>query len=136
MYIPILKIFFFIKNQTNQLITIYSTDEEKEIFEKKMKLANCKTISKFLRKCVSEKGYISANLSYKSGKIFVSANAHESTISSCIMREKSLRFAELLRCKVQWTLHAAKTLACCNARTLFPHYSPFLIPRHARITFP
>ena len=38
----------------NQL-KIYLTDEEKEIFEKKMKLANCKTMSHFLRKCVLEK---------------------------------------------------------------------------------
>ncbi|WP_085875689.1 plasmid mobilization protein [Peptoniphilus vaginalis] len=38
----------------NQL-KIYLTDEEKEIFEKKMKLANCKTMSYFLRKCVLEK---------------------------------------------------------------------------------
>ena len=29
--------------------------EEKEVFEKKMKLANCKTMSHFLRKCVLEK---------------------------------------------------------------------------------
>ena len=38
----------------NQL-KIYLTDEEKEVFEKKMKLANCKTMSHFLRKCVLEK---------------------------------------------------------------------------------
>lgn len=38
----------------NQL-KIYLTDEEKEIFEKKMKLANCKTMSHFLSKCVLEK---------------------------------------------------------------------------------
>ncbi|MGM7557478.1 plasmid mobilization protein [Aerococcus christensenii] len=42
------------KNQSNQL-KIYLTDEEKEIFEKKMKLENCKTMSHFLRKCVLEK---------------------------------------------------------------------------------
>ena len=36
-------------------LKIYLTDEEKEIFEKKMKLANCKTMSHFLRKCVLEK---------------------------------------------------------------------------------
>ena len=45
------------------------------------------------------------------------AACRESTILSCIMREKSLRFAEPLKCKVRWTLHAAKTLARCNART-------------------
>ena len=38
----------------NQL-KIYLTDEEKEIFEKKMKLANFKTMPHFLRKCVLEK---------------------------------------------------------------------------------
>jgi hypothetical protein len=42
------------RKRKNQL-KIYLTDEEKEIFEKKMKLANCKTISHFLRKCVLEK---------------------------------------------------------------------------------
>ena len=39
----------------NNQLKIYLTDEEKEIFEKKMKLANCKTMSHFLRKCVLEK---------------------------------------------------------------------------------
>ncbi|HEP5485585.1 TPA: plasmid mobilization relaxosome protein MobC [Streptococcus pyogenes] len=42
------------RTRKNQL-KIYLTDEEKEIFEKKMKLANCKTMSYFLRKCVLEK---------------------------------------------------------------------------------
>ena len=42
------------RKRNNQL-KIYLTDEEKEIFEKKMKLANCKTMSHFLRKCVLEK---------------------------------------------------------------------------------
>lgn len=42
------------RKRNNQL-KIYLTDEEKEIFEKKMKLANCKTMSNFLRKCVLEK---------------------------------------------------------------------------------
>ena len=42
------------RKRKNQL-KIYLTDEEKEIFEKKMKLANCKTMSHFLRKCVLEK---------------------------------------------------------------------------------
>ena len=41
------------RTRKNQL-KIYLTDEEKEIFEKKMKLANCKTMSHFLRKCVWE----------------------------------------------------------------------------------
>ena len=42
------------RTRKNQL-KIYLTDEEREIFEKKMKLANCKTMSHFLRKCVLEK---------------------------------------------------------------------------------
>ena len=42
------------RTRKNQL-KIYLTDEEKEIFEKKMKLANCKTMSHFLRKCVLKK---------------------------------------------------------------------------------
>ena len=42
------------RKRKNQL-KIYLTDEEKEIFEKKMKHANCKTMSHFLRKCVLEK---------------------------------------------------------------------------------
>ena len=42
------------RKRKNQL-KIYLTDEEKEIFEKKMKLANFKTMSHFLRKCVLEK---------------------------------------------------------------------------------
>ncbi|KXB43642.1 hypothetical protein HMPREF3188_01424 [Tissierellia bacterium KA00581] len=45
------------RKRKNQL-KIYLTDEEKEIFEKKMKLANCKTMSHFLRKCVLEKKFI------------------------------------------------------------------------------
>lgn len=42
------------RKRNNQL-KIYLTDEEKEVFEKKMKLANYKTMSHFLRKCVLEK---------------------------------------------------------------------------------
>ena len=42
------------RKRKNQL-KIYLTDEEKEVFEKKMKLADCKTMSHFLRKCVLEK---------------------------------------------------------------------------------
>ena len=37
------------RKRNNQL-KIYLTDEEKEVFEKKMKLANCKTMSHFLIK--------------------------------------------------------------------------------------
>ena len=36
----------------NERIEIKVTKEEKEVFEKKMKLANCKTMSHFLRKCL------------------------------------------------------------------------------------
>ena len=39
----------------NERIEIKLTKEEKEVFKKKMKLANCKTVSHFLRKCVLEK---------------------------------------------------------------------------------
>ena len=39
----------------NERIEIKLTKEEKEVFKKKMKLANCKTMSHFLRKCVLEK---------------------------------------------------------------------------------
>lgn len=39
----------------NARLEIKLTEEEKEIFEKKMKLAGCKTMSHFLRKCVLEK---------------------------------------------------------------------------------
>src|SRR5699024_11302491 len=39
----------------NERIEIKLTKEEKEVFEKKIKLANCKTMSHFLRKCVLEK---------------------------------------------------------------------------------
>ena len=39
----------------NERIEIKLTKEEKEVFEKKMRLANCKTMSHFLRKCVLEK---------------------------------------------------------------------------------
>ena len=39
----------------NERIEIKLTKEEKEVFEKKMKLANCKTMSHFLRKCLLEK---------------------------------------------------------------------------------
>ena len=42
------------RKRNNQL-KIYLTDEEKEVFDKKMKLANCKSMSHFLRKCVLEK---------------------------------------------------------------------------------
>lgn len=43
-------------NRTRNIhLKICLSEEEKEIFEKKMKLAKCKTMSHFLRKCVLEK---------------------------------------------------------------------------------
>ncbi|KXA17810.1 hypothetical protein HMPREF3216_00986, partial [Gardnerella vaginalis] len=39
---------------------------------------------------------------------------------SCIMREKSPRFAEPLKRKVQWTLRAAKTLARLDRANDYP----------------
>lgn len=39
----------------NVQLKICLNEEEKEIFKKKMKLAKCKTMSHFLRKCVLEK---------------------------------------------------------------------------------
>ena len=42
------------RTRKNQL-KIYLSDEEKEIFEKKMKMAECRTMAHFLRKCVLEK---------------------------------------------------------------------------------
>ena len=39
------------KNQ----VKIYLSDEEKELFENKMKIAKCRNMSIFLRKCVAEK---------------------------------------------------------------------------------
>lgn len=48
-----------IKNMANRTrniqLKICLNEEEKEIFKKKMKLAKCKTMSHFLRKCVLEK---------------------------------------------------------------------------------
>lgn len=38
----------------NERIEIKLTKEEKEVFEKKMKMAKCKTMNHFLRKVVSE----------------------------------------------------------------------------------
>lgn len=43
-------------NRTRNIqLKICLSEEEKQIFEKKMKLAKCKTMSHFLRKCVLEK---------------------------------------------------------------------------------
>jgi hypothetical protein len=43
-------------NRTRNIqLKICLNEEEKQIFEKKMKLAKCKTMSHFLRKCVLEK---------------------------------------------------------------------------------
>lgn len=43
-------------NRTRNIqLKIFLNEDEKEIFKKKMKLAKCKTMSHFLRKCVLEK---------------------------------------------------------------------------------
>ena len=39
----------------NEQLKIYLTPEEKALFEQKQKLARCRTMSLFLRKCVLEK---------------------------------------------------------------------------------
>ena len=40
--------------ERNERIEIRLTEEERTIFEKKMKMAKCKTMSHFIRKCVME----------------------------------------------------------------------------------
>lgn len=42
------------RSRNNQL-KIYLSEEEKEIFETKMKMARCRTMSHFIRKCVMKK---------------------------------------------------------------------------------
>ena len=42
------------RSRNNQL-KIYLNEEEKELFDKKMKSERCKTMSHFIRKCVMEK---------------------------------------------------------------------------------
>ena len=42
------------RSRNNQL-KIYLSEEEKKLFETKMKMARCKTMSHFIRKCVMEK---------------------------------------------------------------------------------
>ena len=45
----------FMKNrERNERIEIRLTEDERTIFEKKMKMAKCKTMSHFIRKCVME----------------------------------------------------------------------------------
>ncbi len=46
----------------NERLEIKLTAEEKEIFEKKMRMAKCKTMSHFLRKCVLEKEIYTVDL--------------------------------------------------------------------------
>lgn len=41
--------------QRNIQLKICLNEKEKELFEKKMRISNCKTMSHFLRKCVLEK---------------------------------------------------------------------------------
>ena len=42
------------RSRNNQL-KIYLSEEEKNLFETKMKMARCRTMSHFIRKCVMEK---------------------------------------------------------------------------------
>lgn len=42
------------RSRNNQL-KIYLSEEEKKLFETKMKMARCRTMSHFIRKCVMEK---------------------------------------------------------------------------------
>ena len=41
--------------ERNHQLKIYLSEEEKELFNEKMKLAKCRTMSHFIRKCVIEK---------------------------------------------------------------------------------
>ena len=41
--------------ERNHQLKIYLSEEEKELFNEKMKLAKCRTMSHFIRKCVMEK---------------------------------------------------------------------------------
>ena len=41
--------------ERNHQLKIYLSEEEKEFFKEKMKLAKCRTMSHFIRKCVMEK---------------------------------------------------------------------------------
>ena len=42
------------RSRNNQL-KIYLSEDEKKLFETKMKMARCRTMSHFIRKCVMEK---------------------------------------------------------------------------------
>ena len=41
--------------ERNHQLKVYLSSEEKEFFKEKMKLAKCRTMSHFIRKCVMEK---------------------------------------------------------------------------------
>ena len=47
----------------NKRIEVQLTDEEKEIFEKKFKMSNSKSMSHFIRKCVLEKNIFVVDMS-------------------------------------------------------------------------
>lgn len=49
------------RNRKNQL-KIYLNDEELALFKKKMKMAKCKTMAHFIRKCVMEKEIYTVDL--------------------------------------------------------------------------
>ena len=48
--------------ERNHQLKIYLSEEEKELFKEKMKLAKCRTMSHFIRKCVMEKEIYEVNL--------------------------------------------------------------------------
>ena len=43
--------------ERNHQLKIYLSGKEKELFKEKMKLAKCRTMSHFIRKCVMEKRF-------------------------------------------------------------------------------
>ena len=78
------------RKRNNQL-KIYLTDEEKEVFDKKMKLANCKSMSHFLRKCVLEK------------EIYVVDLEHLETYNGCFKRQQVI-YTRLQKLLIQLVL--------------------------------
>lgn len=51
------------RERKNQL-KIYLSDEELRLFKEKMKIANCKTMAHFIRKCVLEKEIFVINMTH------------------------------------------------------------------------
>ena len=50
--------------ERNHQLKIYLSEEEKEFFKEKMKLAKCRTMSHFIRKCVMEKEIYEVDLEF------------------------------------------------------------------------